>query len=91
MMQDLLLELRAALARMEGEYKAMNEICWSASPLAGVSADDVPGVALEIRRMEVRRAMQAAETATKHMVNAANLASFKLERSAGGWYGHDSK
>lgn len=84
-------QLQTAMALLEREYKALGEIQWSASPLAGISGSDVPGIALEVRRLEVRRAMRDAEVAVKHMVNAANLATFKLERSAGGWYGHDTK
>lgn len=90
-MTESLKNLHTAMCRLEDEIHAAEAIQWSASPLAGVSADDVPGVALEHRRLEVRRALAAAELKMKHARVQADLATFELTRAMGGWYGQDGK
>lgn len=81
--------LLTAMVALQREIDAAEAIQWSASPLAGVSASDVPGVALDHRRLEVRRALHAAEVKLKHARVQADLAAFELERAMGGWMGVD--
>lgn len=82
-----LCELRKALWGLEQEMRAALEIQWSPSPNAGVHAFDVPGVALEERRLRVRAGMQQATAVIRHATVLAGRETFNLNKSLGGWYG----